>query len=234
MLYTLWVCLSKNKEVNVYLLSRILVILVLVSFIFPTGVLASDYGDGYKRYLRTSKLHKAFAIAPRGSWYFVYGQRNSEVAKREALRKCNERLRGRQRSFDCYVVDVNGSFVIPNGKKIMSARMAIPVNIEIFDGKTNKLQKTRGFLLPHYQHGQKLERNIKLNIITSNKQEICRGKYSIVSRGEKYKFRITCFNKYNFSGVAETGTWKKYGYFRAPTFVSRLEHGSSYMKLSTR
>nr|WP_321484282.1 hypothetical protein [uncultured Cohaesibacter sp.] len=193
---------------------------------------AEQYGDGFRNYLRVTKLHKAFAISNNAAWQYVWGRATKEIAASDAVRMCNARQKAKGRVQECFVVHQDDSFVIPNGSRIMSVRMAIPVGLEIFDAVSGKSQNADGILVPDLKHGQ-TEISRKISLILSSGAPLCDGRYSIKEGGEAYSFRVKCFKQYNYKGYAKVRSWKRTGFFRTPVFDFKLETDRSYIRIKS-
>lgn len=208
--------------------------LVAVVGTFPTLVWAqgtSDYPLAFRRYLQSSG-HKAAAISASGSWAVETHANSAEFAKRQALKSCNARSKRGFGGHPCYLVDVDGKFVVPNGRKLLTSRLAMPVSIEMYDGKTGETSRLPGILLPDFGHFQKGERRIKVSLVTQGLKKLCEGTYTYSRPAFFYTMR--CFGKYRFKGRSNPTVWKTFGVFAAPVVSLKLTHSSSYIDIKTR
>lgn len=206
--------------------------LICLSLTSSPPVFASDqYADGFTKYLNDKRLHKAFAISGSASWYWVNGRRSRKDAEQEALSRCNRGQTAVSRAQNCRVVHIDNEFVVPNGHRMMTIRMAAPVDIEIYDGKKSVSQKIKGLFLPDIRHGQTAEKRTKINLMTLRGNKICDGRYSSRNRGKSYSFDLICFGKFKFKGVATTLGRQKTGFFWTPIFDFKLKTGNSYIHL---
>lgn len=226
---------SSKKQGNLSIMARtnrfLGICLLFSSMAISDNVLAQskEYGWGFNQYLRKKVEHRAFAISRNGPWSYVYGAKSVEAAKEDALGRCNAHRLKRNYAKDCFIVHVNNNFVVPNGHKIMSTNMAMPVRFSIYDGQLSKLQKFDGVAISDFKHGQKSNKKRKVKLIALGNLMICDG--TATKNGEtSYYYDLRCLKKYRFRGKAKVLGRQKTGYFISPIFEEiQLKSGSSYM-----
>ncbi|WP_145915750.1 hypothetical protein [Labrenzia sp. CP4] len=189
------------------------------------------YPHAFKQYLREAN-HKAAAISASGAWATFVHANSVEFAKAEALSRCNARSKRGFGGHPCYLIDVDGNFVVSNGRKLLTSRLAMPVSIEMYDGVNGSKNKIQGMFLPDFGHFQKGERRVKVSLVTSSLKVLCRGTYSY-SYGDFF-YTMRCFDKYQFKGKSKPTVWKTFGVFAAPVVNLRLTHSKSYIDVTTR
>lgn len=215
--------------------TKLLLVSILLSLISQSYTYAQskEYGDGFNEYLRSKQVHKAFAISRGGLWYWFEGKKTRQDAIDSAVARCNKSLKNMRprQPEECFVVHADDDFTLPDGHKIMSVYMAIPVMLEIYDGYSSNLQKFSGLILSKFKHGTKIsKKRNRETLITESKMKICEG----ISEKESqhiYYYEIRCFGKHKFSGRTKILGRQVTGYFRTPIFDIKMTKGNSYLRM---
>ncbi len=195
-----------------------------------TGIGRADYCRSvwadYKHWDLSPGEHKVFAVHGYRSYpVMCYWWRSNsvETSSSNALAKCNS-----WQADSCEVVDVDGVPKRPGLDAFFARSSFTRVDIEIFYGPSNNLQKISGFLIMDYPDSGKV---VKARLISSDKKSICEGSYTYTV-SDRFHVNGLCFHKYEFSDdVVATGVryidGTKVGY----NFEATFKYEASYIHI---
>jgi hypothetical protein len=180
------------------------------------------------------KRHEYVVLAhsPGGAMMCVYGERGLEKSSRAtALKFCNQnRTAAEAKLTKCRVVMESGKIVDRKYYNSQRRDDRSPVDIEIYDGKTNKLSRTTGFL----SSGRFVSRTtVEVKLTSSGGAVLCRGvmKWS----GFSARFEATCFDKFVFSGpVPKPDGFMMYEGHMVQRLTLKVKQEKSYISIKPR
>lgn len=184
----------------------------------------------YKNWVLSSGEHKAFAVTiPHYSsscrWY--HGP-NVEFVSQHSLEECDK-----WQSNTCKIVDIDGIQKIKVLDFYFVKDPPAPVSIDIFDGVTKKLQKTKGYVLFEYPESGP---SVGITLLSDSKKEICSGSYipqgSSTNSTLHFASTVTCFRTFKYSvNVTPTGFRYVNGLKVGYSFDVIFNTGESYIHI---
>jgi hypothetical protein len=172
------------------------------------------------------------AYSPGGAMMCVYGDQELRDSSREiALKDCNKnRTATEAKLTKCRLVMENGKVIDRKFYSSQRRDARTPMEIEIYDGKTNKLSKTTGFL----SSGRFLSRSsVEVKLTTSGGAVLCSGVMKFT--GLSARFEATCFGKFVFSGpVPKSAGFMMYEGQMVQRLTMKAKHEKSYISIKPR
>jgi hypothetical protein len=172
------------------------------------------------------------AYSPGDRFWCVYGDAGFAASNRiEAVKNCNKNLVAAEAKLTkCRLLMENGKIIDRKYFSTLRSDSRLPVNIEIFDGPTQKATRTTGYL----STGRMLSKTtIEGKLTTSRGAVLCRGKVLYGLSGGR--FEGICFDKFKFTGkVPEPSGYMMHEGHLVQRVTMKFQHKDSYIAVSPR
>lgn len=184
-------------------------------------------GKYLKRY-----AYVVLAYSPADKFWCVYGDAGfAEGNRKEVVQNCNRSLVGAEaKSARCRLLMENGKIIDRDYYRTLRSDSRLPVNIEIFDGPTQKASRTTGYL----STGRMLSSTtMEGKLTTKGGTVLCQGKVLFGAAGSR--FEGICFDEFKFTGkVPEPSGYMMHEGHWVQRVTMTFKHKDSYIAVSPR